>query len=109
VRVSAFSHFLHSHPAIYTSHGSSHFLVAGLKFRSPGHIIGSLVFLLLYHLQLMGVSSGSHFVQLHPGMQTLHGSSHIPFAGLKISLPGHFIGSIVHLLLYHLQLMGVSS
>jgi hypothetical protein len=109
MRVSTLSHFLHSHPAIYTSQGSSQFPVAGLKFRSPGHIIGSLVFLLLYHLQLIGVSSGSHLVQLHPGMQTLHGSSHTPFAGLKFSLPGHIKGSIVHLLVYHLQLIGVSS
>jgi hypothetical protein len=43
------------HPEMLTLHGSSHFPVAGLKFRSPGHIIGSLVQLLLYHLQLMAV------------------------------------------------------
>jgi hypothetical protein len=106
---SSVSHFLQSHPWMRTSHGSSHFPVAGLKFNSPGHIIGSLLFLLRYHLQLMGVSSGSHFVQLHPGMQMLHGSSHFRVVGLKFSLPGHIIGSIVQLLRYHLQLMGVSS
>jgi hypothetical protein len=96
-------------PWMKVLHGSSHVPVAGLKFRSPGHIIGSLVQILLYHLQLMGVSSGTHFVQLHPGILTLHGSSHLPVAGLKFRKPGHIIGSLVQLLLYHLQLMGVSS
>jgi ribosomal protein L35AE/L33A len=107
--VSSGSHFLHLHPGMQHVHGSSHVSVAGLKFSSPGHIIGSLVHLLLYHLQLMGVSSGSHFVQVHPGILALHGSSHFPVAGLKFKSPGHIIGSLLHLSLYHLQLMGVSS
>jgi hypothetical protein len=97
------------HTGMLFLHGSSHFLVNGLKFRSPGHIIGSLVQLLLYHLQLIAVSSGTHFVQPHPGMLTSHGSSHFPVAGLKFRSPGHIIGSLVQLLLYHLQLIGVSS
>jgi ribosomal protein L35AE/L33A len=105
--VSSGSHFVQLHPVISTIHGSSHFLVVGLKLRLPGHIIGSLEQLLLYHLQLIGVSSGSHFVQLHPGILTLHGSSHFPVVGLKFSSPGHIFGSPVQLLLYHLQLMGV--
>jgi hypothetical protein len=99
---------LQLHPVISIIHGSSHFLVAGLKFRSPGHITGSLVQLLLYHLQVMGFSSGTHFVQSHPGMLTLHGSSHLPVALLKFRSPGQNIGSLLQLLVYHLQLTGVS-
>jgi hypothetical protein len=95
------------HPVMSTLHGSSHFPVAGLKLRSPGHLLGSIVQLVRYHLQLMRVSSGTHFVQLHPVMLTLHGSSHFPVAGLKLRSPGHIIGSLVQLLLYHLQLMAV--
>jgi ribosomal protein L35AE/L33A len=107
--VSSGTHLLQLQPLMETLHGSSHFRVAGLKFRSPRHIIGSLVQLLLYHLQLMGVSSGSHFMQLHPGMLILHGSSHFPVAGLKFKLPRQNLGSLVQLLLYHLQLMEVNS
>jgi hypothetical protein len=107
--VSSGSHFVQLQPGILMLHGSSHFPVAGLKFRLPGQNLGSLVQLLLYHLQLIDVSFGSHFVTLHPVMLTLRGSSHLLVAGLKFSSQGHIIGSLVQLLLYHLQLIGVSS
>jgi hypothetical protein len=100
---SSVSHVVQLHPLMVTLHGSSHLPVAGLKFSSPGHIIGYILQLSLYHLQLMAVSSDLHFMQLHPWIETLQWSSHFPVAGLKFSSPGHLIGSLVQLLLYHLQ------